>query len=1286
MSTGQRKIFSCPNCSLRVSGLESGCPRCGTAFNKDTKLECPFCGTLVLPTATSCPSCRIVYSEIQDRLEERLGDKAANKIVEELNEIAEADSDDLVCKKCNSILERPMGRCDKCGFSASNIEKKHERGSEKREPLPSEPRSDVVDVEAICPTCGLAVGLRDSVCRHCGAEFLLDDEGAEEDEAELEPDTEGAEAICPICGLAVGLRDSVCRHCGAEFLLDDEGAEEDDVEEDQPVYCPTCNKEVDLEIAKCPHCGVEFEDEEHPDPLLLAGRTRFEKAPESRAISETGVTIPNGRATGIRTSAPIRHGRGPIGLSNGTSAVNGVGIVNGESRINGMHHTNGLGATNGRVMINGTGLTRGGAAGRIRVPFDARFLAVLIAIVVVISGFAYVSFSQKGSPYEVDGDFGEWEDEVMFTMIAASPSPDTNVVEWAAATHDLQLHVYVKVEGQLMAGGSAQRLTFFVDADDRGSTGYLVGDIGADFMLQILGWNETVMASAAYEFYSTPDQLNWSRWRQIGPVLSDLSGERIEAMALLPRQLNSSSRIILVSQDSEGIRCMSHPILLGGGLLIVEQSPASEIAAADIMTPSSQGEFLQLRFSCQGVGGSVYSVTPEMIGFDTCEPIAPFSLEVDQEHRVAVVVDSSQVLPGQFVSAALKPSGISSSFQRVLIIGEGGRAYCISPPEAISIDGAFADWTNKIVKDYDDLPITNQNVNIDEVGADSSTGNSYFYVSVFGEICSGAYVPKDCAVFTSAGGGAVVPARRTAEDFARIFIDSDQSETTGNLMTIGTLSIGADFMIEIGGMGGKISSRSVHSHSSGSWEELDVPIQAAKDSSRIEIGVITSSIGDPASLDFIIETTDWRGSGDQTTNTTEYGTRQWVVDSSTTTQDATSMSYQRKLFHDGTNYWSFYFDGDDTVYKYSSDGGETWTSGATVFSASGVNEVSIWYDSDNGIVYAVGDGTTPSGNVYVQKGTVNPGLHTITWDAGDSTVAISSESIEGKNAYICRDGNGYLWVLGTNQSQSSPDRYKFTAFRSSSTNDIGGWVYSGEMLPSDGISISEIRGSIVPAGSGSDVWAVFSYDGNVYSKKYTGTWPESETEVFDAGGGSGENTIYATPSVVVDSDGVVHVVYGDNVVSGSTLIPNIFYTHNNTDSTTWVAAVNLDDSKPSNLGDRYPTISLDTSTGDLYSFWIRTTSSGVGQTIMGKKNSGGSWNSLTISNPDTYPKNHLTSIYSVSSESQICWQWTQNTTGNIEVVFDSIPEFGDLMVPLLMIMAIFYIGMRRRRAREPRKH
>jgi hypothetical protein len=254
------------------------------------------------------------------------------------------------------------------------------------------------------------------------------------------------------------------------------------------------------------------------------------------------------------------------------------------------------------------------------------------------------------------------------------------------------------------------------------------------------------------------------------------------------------------------------------------------------------------------------------------------------------------------------------------------------------------------------------------------------------------------------------------------------------------------------------------------------------------------------------------------------------------------------------------------------------------------------------------------------------------------------------------------------------------SWQSSSANDITAWTSRGDLLPSAQTQDDDVCGSIVPAGSGSDVWAIYAYDGEVYSNRYTsGSWGSEQT-IYSVTGTQEENTVTSPPSVVVDSSHVVHVVYGDTSEDGGLCKPKIWYTHNNTGAQTWIASTDLDPTKPSNVGNKYPTISVDDSTGDLYAFWMRTDTSNVPQTMMGKvKANGGSWTSISFDSQNSYTKQHLTSIYSVSSGSNICWLWTQNTSGTIEVFFDVIPEFGNLAIPIISMMAMFMVILGGRR-------
>ncbi|MBU0624196.1 MAG: hypothetical protein KJ672_05060, partial [Candidatus Thermoplasmatota archaeon] len=718
-----------------------------------------------------------------------------------------------------------------------------------------------------------------------------------------------------------------------------------------------------------------------------------------------------------------------------------------------------------------------------------------------------------------------------------------------------------------------------------------------------------------------------------------------------------------------------------GGLLVVKQEQGSGIDSAGIVAQSASVSILKLTLTCEGRNGAVGSITPMVAGAILVTTFQDISLTVGQKLVLNVSVDTSSLASGSSVTAWVTSSLISSTFADVVIVGEAAKAYVAAPPTTIQIDGAFGDWVGRTSADVDSIPVGNANVDLDAVGAVNSTDSSYFYVSVVGQMCGGSYVPMIVTKPSGGGGGGIfTPTRKTGEDILRIYIDSDLSQTSGYLISIPSKTIGADYLVEIKGLDGEIRSKTLMSYGSDRWNVVPGSvINAANDLHEIELGILSAQISGSSSWDYVVETTDWNGRSDLATSVPQ-GTRAWVIDGTTTSPDATAMSYQRKLFYDGTNFWSFYWDGTDTVYKYSTDSGVTWTVGGSVFKTSGVNEASIWWDSSNSVVYVVGDTSGAKKEVEVQKGTVSPATHAITWQASDAKIKASDLDLGGKNTFISVDASGYVWLLSSNLTSTSPNIYQLTAWRSSSTGDISSFSFSGSMILGGVNNQPNIKGTLVPAGTGSDVWAVYIYSGSVHARKYTGSW-SAQTTIYNNIANT-QNQDLAPPSAVVDGAGVIHVVYGNGHEQPvGTCKPYIYYVYNT--GSGWSVPYRLE-SVANNLGNVYPTISADSSTGSVCSFWIETDTNGVGVTVMGKKNVSGTWTALTLSGQTAGAKQYLNSIYSAPGEQFICWQWTQNTTSPIEVLFDKLPEFKTVVLPVLFLTLMVVVGMQRRRGRSGR--
>jgi hypothetical protein len=1112
-------------------------------------------------------------------------------------------------------------------------------------------------VEFACPTCGKAVALTDSKCPNCGQPLVVN-----------------GGMQCPLCGASVTPEMKSCPKCGIALgdishstisMVADLHSPEP--EEKEPVKvatslvshrCPVCEAVSPSSMTKCPICGSPFVEQKPqevaPKPLRV------------RKLKTAGAT---GAQIGDRAASR--------GLTNGLGAPAPRGIVNGTGRINGLGRTNGLGAVNGTGISNGLGAKTQAAASKRRHLTRWQFLAVLIAIVIIIPTFVYLSYSKSSGQFAVDGNFSDWEKATTFGTWIQSASSPVNITKWAVESQSKDLYFYFATQSAMMVSPDPESFYLFVDSDGTNQTGYSVGQMGAEYMLQLTGWNGSVTSAALSEYSSATDFYDWNSWSQIGSITYALSGTGMEGRAVLPAALGDHARFMMVSKDSSGDSSVTYFAPLEGGLLIVKKVQIADIASAGIVQRSSAVQLLKLELSCEGQGGHVTQLTPVVDGAVLVNATGSFDLAPGSTHTEYVTVDTSASVDGQLVSAQLYLSGVVSSFAGVEILGESARAYVSVPPAGIVIDGAFADWGGNLSTDTDPAVVPDPNVDIHQVGNVSTSTDSFFYVSVQGEMCSGTFVPAVLAKPSGTGGGGVIiHTRRTAEDILRIYIDSDRSSSTGEPMSLDSKVIGADQMVEIRGLYGRIINSTEYSYSSGSWVVVDSNIRAAKDDHRMEIGVPSSSIGGSSSIDFIVETSTWKGPEDLATfdpSTVSAMSRRWVVDPTSTSPFATSLSYQRKEFYDGVNFWSFYFDGSDTVYKYSSDDGMTWTSCGPVFSTGGVNETSVWFDSSTNMVYAIGDTVAPSTGAYVQKGIVDPGLHGISWASSDSVVTVSSTALGGKNTYISEDPNGYLWIASSNCTQPSPARYQLTVFRSINPNDTSSWAFSTQLLAA-AVNVDTVKASVVPAGSGSDVWAIFGYNGNVAAKKFaSGVWQANQMVYTQAG--SQLSTETAPPSVVVDEKGVVHVVYGTGRKNGQTSIPVIEYSHNDTDALTFTAGLNLDPYIPNGVGDYYPTISLDSATGDVYAFWLQTDTSYVPRMVMGTVLSSGVWTNLTFDVQTTFPKQYLTSSYSAAGVYKICWQWTQNTTVPIDVLLDhqQIPEFGDLVLPLLGMIAIFAV-------------
>ncbi len=1071
---------------------------------------------------------------------------------------------------------------------------------------------------------------------------------------------------CPACGLDLAGGEGKCPRCGMKLASEESLAE-----------CPDCGAKVVEGAKSCPKCHVLFSTEgEGAEPEAGDVLSKPLERPIPPSAPEKG--------PGIVTRIPAQAPSTPKGFVNGRGAVNGTGLVNGTGMING------TGMVNGSGMVNGTPAgTRPGRQARrgSSILVKWKFLAVLVALVIIVPTFVYLSYYRESDPYQVDGDFGEWQDLSTYSVSTLEEDPITTIDEWSVAVHRTEVFLYVSAGGAMFPSTTVESIFLFIDSDGDPGTGYVAGGLGADYMMELDGWNGTVQSSSV-EAYSSEDDdmLDWNSWDSIGSAPSRLEGDQLEAVGDIGVEPAEDARFLLVSQDQLDGRAASSCVPADGGVLIVTQGISSQAPLSGILPSGPDTPLLTLTFACDGAGGSVTGVEVHVEGGLTdLSEIEDITLEAGETRTVQVAGDTSSVASGGFVSAYIEESGIDSSFASVIVLGHPARAYVGSAPSSVEIDGAFGDWDGRSAADSDSAPVSNPDIDVNEVGVFNTSVSSSFYLSVEGGICSGSYIPVLRCKPVAGDGGVFIPTRKTAEDLTYIFVDSDMSTVTGMLVSVDSKVIGADQRIEVRGLSCRVTSATIATFTGSAWTVTDDDVTVEIDASRMEVGVLSSAIGGSSDIDFIIQTTDWTKSSDFVALddatmlaltggiSLSAGTRGWAVDSSSTSSFATATSNQRKIFHDGTNFWSLYYSGTNTVYEYSSDGGATWTSRGSVFSTSGIIRATLWYDSPNNVVYVVGDSATKSHNVTVRKGTVSPATATITW-GNEKTLWVSTYDCSYKNSSICADASGYVWVAATSNVHQTQVRYQIRVSQTSTVGDIEGtWIDRGNLLNQQA-SASDSKVSVVPAkaGSGFVVWFVYSYEGDVSGRSHDGLGWQSEETIYPASS-SVLNTDRAPPSAVVDANGVVHVVYGTGHTDGGNWEGHIEYAYNQ--GSGWSAATTLDPATTE--GNRYPTISLDTSTGNVFAMWMKQDT----YQILVEKNVSGVWSSVSV-DQNSYAKNYLTSIYSVSGESYICMQWTQNTSSPYEVIFEKIPEFSEVVVPVLFVLTIFIAVYRRGSRRD----
>jgi hypothetical protein len=623
-------------------------------------------------------------------------------------------------------------------------------------------------------------------------------------------------------------------------------------------------------------------------------------------------------------------------------------------------------------------------------------------------------------------------------------------------------------------------------------------------------------------------------------------------------------------------------------------------------------------------------------------------------------------------------------------------SYINSVPEEIVIDGAFADWQNKNKTSDDTTDMENNNLDITEYAVTNSSDMVSFYLKVDGRMGYGTVIPHEKYVnapdaLEPPGSGEpgppssvpTLPTPKTGEDIAYIYIDNDNQSTTG--YSIG--DIGAEHRIEIIGRYGKIISRRHLSYRQ--FERIWIDegdVKAEVESSYLETQIEESELEISGPHKILFQTTDWlKNKKDISEEVVTRGTRGIVViqDFGAESNEATSTTNQRSLIRtlgQSTDYFfSFYYDNValNLTWEWSLMGDDNpWPNPPQfVFTNAyqNMSNISVWYDDVLQNIYVVADNGSADNSVTVRSGSISG--NTITWGS-EVDVLISTLSVGNKNAFISRDANGRLWVISS--TMEGIGNYGVAVARSDEPDDISSWG-PGEILTTFAdndatpIDVYPIILSIGTSGPGNaDMYAVwYNSSGSIQGKVYDDsilTWGTLDF-IDNTGSDATDGQIWG-PSAVVDSTNRdVHIIYAnatgnlnytkyDNLARSPDQPETIRYTEAN-----------------------FPTISL-VGSDDLYAYWVNVSIGGNNQ-IEGNFSTdiGVTWspNLNLLLFPNFDGKRFLTSVYYAPNEYLIGWHWTKDIVSDNDVLFERIPEFQDIFIPIFFSILMVAVWRRKRK-------
>jgi len=435
--------------------------------------------------------------------------------------------------------------------------------------------------------------------------------------------------------------------------------------------------------------------------------------------------------------------------------------------------------------------------------------------------------------------------------------------------------------------GEPSALYGFFDMDNDPSTGYIIDGIGADKMVEIMGWNGTMKSATVSDFLVGFDRADFSGFAFRIPIDAIPADNRIEFSFHMSGTQNPAT--LFMSKDVQGQEDESqYTVRFGEPALRV----TAELVMPDVIPVDSRERVMDLGFESARGNFTIAGLTFEKLGtasqyrisaFDglqvmgysngaklTFEPALEIKEGYGRKLSIYVEMDAGEI--SSSFGLSLNATGIDTTTGPATVdeIQVSNRvAYVSEVPHSVVIDGAFADWrygyimtdNANDVRLADGSLINDPSIDITGYGMYIDQKDVAMYLSVADRICNGTSIPKNITIPVPTQ-GLPNPAGQEliGADIAGAMLDTDLDPSTGASFS-GTL--GADYLVFISGKKGNIIQSELYawdsSQGNGTWRFVE-RVRSAVDSKRMEFAFNFSSLSmsdlDVAAVSFFM--TDWK--------------------------------------------------------------------------------------------------------------------------------------------------------------------------------------------------------------------------------------------------------------------------------------------------------------------------------------------------------------------------------------------------------------------------------------------